>query len=73
MGLATTDDLVRLIKVKLCDLEFGLEIIQALHRGAQNKPPAFKPLERFRPELEATVDFLSLCLRVVAREKSWSL
>ena len=52
--------------------EYGAEIIEAIRRGARNVPPAIKPADPFPAALEATVDFLSLCLRAVAREQSIS-
>jgi ribonuclease D len=52
--------------------EFGQEIIQALHRGARNEPPEIKTEEPFPAELEATVDFLMLCMRSLARQQSIS-
>ena len=52
--------------------EFGTEIIQALRRGVGNAPPAIKPADPFPAALEATADFLSLCMRTVAREQSIS-
>jgi len=52
--------------------EYGAEIIEALRRGARNAPPAIKPADPFPASLEATVDFLSLCMRAVAREHSIS-
>jgi ribonuclease D len=52
--------------------EYGAEIIEALRRGARNTPPAIKPADPLPTALEATVDFLSLCMRAVAREQSIS-
>ena len=52
--------------------EYGAEIIEAVRRGARNAPPAIKRADPFPAALEATVDFLSLCMRAVAREQSIS-
>jgi ribonuclease D len=52
--------------------EFGPEIIEAVRRGVLNRPPAIERDEAFPPSLEPTVDFLSLCMRTVARDASIS-
>lgn len=52
--------------------QFGPEIIEALRRGATNVAPPMERVESFPAEIEATVDFLSLCMRSVAQEQSIS-
>jgi ribonuclease D len=52
--------------------EYGPEIIEALRRGVRNAPQAIKQADPFPAALEATVDFLSLCMRALAREQSIS-
>ena len=52
--------------------KFGKEIIDALNRGRNNAPPVIEPVDSFPAELEATVDFLSACMRALAQEQSIS-
>lgn len=52
--------------------QFGAGMIEALRRGVHNTPPPMERAESFPSELEGTVDFLSLCMRSVAREHSIS-
>jgi len=50
--------------------EFGAEMLEALRRGRNNTPDPIALSEPFPPALEATVDFLSVCLRAIAQEHS---
>src|SRR6202007_2846586 len=52
--------------------EFGEAIIDALRRGERNSPLPIKRVTRLASRLEPTVDFLSLCLRALAVERSVS-
>jgi ribonuclease D len=52
--------------------KFGPGMIDALRRGARNSSPPIKRAVPLPSGLEPTVDFLSLCLRALAREQSVS-
>lgn len=47
-------------------------MVAAVERGARNTPPPIERTESCSPELDATVDLLSVCLRTIAREQSIS-
>lgn len=51
---------------------FGAEMVAAVERGARNTPPPIERTESCSPELDATVDLLSVCLRTISREQSIS-
>jgi ribonuclease D len=50
--------------------KWGRRMIEAIQDGMTNPPPTLPPRNSFPPAMEPTVDFLFVCLRSIAVEKS---